>query len=147
MEKPNFCITREKHLDHMVKVVPFIVMGYALQCYFIMQMGPESFATDSLIFLGLCLGLMICSFITYDLKHTVEFHEEHLLVRFSVFGYEKKVFYHEIEKVDISEKGQTFATLSLSTKKGRFGFYFVDDADKIKAWIEEKRTPASSLAA
>lgn len=138
MSQTLWKLTREKHLDHMVKVVPFIVMGYAIQCYIIMQMGVDAFATDALIFLGGCLGLMIAGFIFYDLKHQVEFSETHFVVTW--LGRSVRVAYEDIESVSVSEEGQSFATVSLRCRGGRkCGFYFVDDADKMKKWLDEKR--------
>jgi hypothetical protein len=44
--------------------------------------------------------------------------------------------------------GQPFATIHFTTVSGKkFGFYFVDDADKIKAWIEQKQIPEMQSAA
>lgn len=144
----KFCITREKHLDHMVKVVPIIVVGYAIQCYFIVSMGPVQFAVDSLMFLGGCLGMMIAGFITYDLKHKVEFFDDHLEIHFGLFNYQSSLTYHDIKSVSVSEKEQSFATLTVLSRNGKkFGFYFIDDADKIKQWLEEKRSPELGLAA
>lgn len=54
---------------------------------------------------------MFAGFATYDLTHMVTFEEP-------------------------------FATTHFTTESGKkFGFYFVVDADKIKAWIEQKQIP------
>ena len=141
MIKSEFKISREKHLDHMVKVVPFIVTAYAIQCYFIMQMGPVGFAVNGLLFLGACLAAMIIAFITYDLTHVVTFHEHALSVSVSWLGYEQLIHYHDILKIEVSDPGQSFSTLKLVTKdRKKYEFYFIDDADKIKAWLEQKNT-------
>ena len=144
----SFRITREKHLDHMVKVVPVIVLGYALQCYMIMKLGPGNFAQNSLLFLGLCLVAMIAGFITYDLKHKVEFKDRELVFYFAPFHNHITLSYHEIVSVELSEAGQSFATLTLLTSSGKkYRFYFVDEADKIKSWLDDKKSPSSQLAA
>lgn len=144
----EFAVTREKHLDHMVRVVPFIVTAYAIQCYFILQMGAVDFAVDGLFFLGACLISMICCFITYDLTHVVNFHEEHLTISVKWLRYEKIVSYHDLIQVEVSDPGQSFSTLKLQVRSGKkFGFYFIDDADKIKSWLEKKRSPELQAAA
>ena len=145
----EMAVTREKHLDHMVRVVPFIVCAYAVQCWVILQMGPVDFAVDGLFFLGGMLVLMITGFITYDLTHVVKLQENDIILKIGWLNYNKTIAYQDIEKVEVSESGQTFATVTLSLKNGkRFGFYFVDEADKIKAWLEEKRTvPEQKTAA
>ncbi len=148
MQKHEFCLTREKHLDHMVKVVPFIVCAYAIQCYFIMKFGPEGFAVNGLFFLGACLIQMIAGFATYDLTHMVTFEENKLTVSINWLKYERTYHYKELTKIEVSEMGQPFATIHFTTESGKkFGFYFVDDADKIKAWIEQKQIPEMQSAA
>jgi hypothetical protein len=138
MQTPKV-ITREKHLDHMVKVVPFIVAAYGLQCYIIMQMSTLSFSSNGLLFMGLCLVLMIGAFITYDLKHKVALYEDHIDASINIFNYRKQIFYQDISTVQVSEKNQTFASLIIKTHQGKkITFHFVDDADKIKQWLDQK---------
>ena len=56
-------------------------------------------------------NLMFAGFATYDLTHMVTFEKP-------------------------------FATTHFTTGSGKkIGFYFVVDADKIKAWIEQKQIP------
>jgi hypothetical protein len=148
MTTPEFCISREKHLDHMVRVVPFIVTAYAIQCYFILQMDSQEFGVNGLFVLGGMLIAMISAFITYDLTHAVIFHEHSLTISINWLGYKKEIFYQDIISVEITEPGQSFSTLQLKMKSGKkFGFYFIDEADKIKQWIEQKRTPEMQVAA
>lgn len=148
MTNSEFYITREKHLDHMVRVVPFIVCAYAIQCYFITRIGTVDFATDGLFFLGGCLVTMIAGFITYDLTHVVKFEEETFSVSVKWLNYKKTYLYTDIASVEISEAGQSFATLTLTTSTGKkMGFYFIDEPDKLKAWLEKKRMPELQAAA
>ena len=61
MSDPTFNITREKHLDHLVKVVPLIVLGYGVQSYLLMQMkGP--FGSTTLFVLGAMMIFWIWCF-------------------------------------------------------------------------------------
>lgn len=132
-----FKITREKHLDHMVKVVPFIVGCYAIQCYVILHVGPSELAKISLSILGGFLAMMIAGFVTYDLKHEVEVFEDHLKISF--LQSTKTIYFSEISSMTINEPGQSFATLTLKTRKEAHRLCFIDDAEKIKSWIEERR--------
>lgn len=148
MTETGFCVTREKHMDHMVKVVPFIVCAYALQCYFFMKLGPVNFALDGLYFLGGCLASMIMGFITYDLTHVVKFGEDSFSISVNWLNYEKCYAYKDLIAIEVSEVGQPFGTLTLTTQNGKkFGIYFVDAPDKIKAWLEQKRMPELQKAA
>lgn len=148
MTNSEFFITREKHLDHMVRVVPFIVCAYAIQCYFINRIASIDFAVDGLFFLGGCLVAMIAGFITYDLTHVVKLEEETFSVSVKWLNYKKTYNYLDITLVEISEAGQNFATLTLTTNTGKkLGFYFIDEPDKLKAWLEKKRLPELQAAA
>lgn len=130
-------ITREKHLDHMVKVVPFIVFCYAIQCFAIYKMSPTEFSTVSLSILGGTLALMIAGFISYDLKHQVELREHELEISF--FGSKTIISYEDIWSMSVGDPGQSFSSLKLLTKKGKFTFYFIDHAEKVKSLIEERQ--------
>jgi hypothetical protein len=134
----TFTMTREKHLDHMVRVVPFIVFCYAVQCFVIMRVSPGSFSTISLSILGGFLALMIAGFITYDVKHQVTLDEHSLNIRF--LGSEKTISFDEIWLIEINEPGQTFSNISLQSAQGKVTIYFIDDSEKVKEWIETHQT-------
>jgi len=133
----SFHITREKHLDHMVRVVPFIVFCYAIQCFAIMKVSPGEFSSISLSILGGFLACMISAFITYDLKHQVSFSENFMEIKF--LSNHKMIRYEDIWAVEIKDPGQSFSTLTLLTKDGKLSFFFVDDSEKIKKFIESKK--------
>lgn len=141
-------ITREKHLDHMVRVVPLIVFAYAIQCYFISSMSPIEYATDGLLFLGACLGMMIAAFVTYDLTHVVKLAEDSLVIEVKWLNIKNEISFVEIKEVVVSQPGESFSGLKLILKSGRkVNFYFIDDADKIKAWIEKPNQTEEKKAA
>lgn len=141
-------ISREKHLDHMIKVVPFIVLGYALQCYVILQIGAKSFAVDSLIFLGFGLCSMIAGFITYDLHHKGVLHDTYLELSFPLLSYQKKILFDDIAKINIGDPEQNFSNITFHLKNGKkLRLFFVDDAAGIKKWIEEHQYSEQQLAA
>ena len=130
-------MSREKHLDHMVRVVPFIVFCYAIQCFVILKISPTEFFSVSLSILGGFLAFMITGFITYDLKHQAIFYEQEFHLTF--FSMKETVSYDDITLIEIRDPGESFSTLIFHTKNGKKSFYFVDDAEKIKNWIESKR--------
>lgn len=141
-------ISREKHLDHMIKVVPFIVLGYALQCYVILQVGAKSFAVDSLMFLGLGLCSMIAAFIAHDLHHKGVLYESHIEISFSLFGYEKKILFEDILNIETGDPDQNFSNVTFHLKNGnKISIFFVDDATGIKKWIEDHQNTFQQLAA
>jgi hypothetical protein len=137
-------LSREKHLDHMVRVVPFIVFCYAIQSYVIYQISPTPFSQVSLSVLGGFLACMIAGFITYDVKHQVVFFEDHLHVKFLMFS--KRISYNDITEINVKDPGETFSNLTLRTPRGKMTFYFIDDAEKLKEWIEVRNGITSKAA-
>lgn len=144
-EVKTFHLTRERHLDHMVRVVPFIVFCYAIQCYAITKLGPSEISTLSVMVLGGFLALMILGFITYDLRHQVFFDEHALHSQFLTFKH--TIRYEDILCVEVSEPKQSFASLTIKTKSGKQTYFFIDEADKVKEWLEAKKVTEMDLAA
>ncbi len=137
-------ITREKHLDHMVRIVPLIVMGYAIQCYIISGMETPIGST-SLIVLGGLLCMMIAGFVTYDIKHQVVLSDQGLEISF--FHWKRSIPYSQVYTVTNSSPETHFSTITILCEKKKLRFYFVDDAAKFCKTIEEKRFPKQEKAA
>ncbi|MFY7993744.1 MAG: hypothetical protein ACOVP4_10665 [Bacteriovoracaceae bacterium] len=140
-------MTREKHLDHMVKVTPLIFLGYGLQCYFLMGMNTEGHLTKHLIALGVALASMIALFLIHDVYHQVSFFDDHLESGWRFFGKKRTINYNEISKIDISEADQKFASLILRLQNNKkIVFYFVDAPEELKTWIESQKESSSPLS-
>ncbi len=137
-------LSREKHLDHMVRVVPFIVLCYLIQSYVVFRINPGEFTSTSLMVLGGLLATMIAGFVIYDLKHKVEIRECDLSISF--FGHKKEILFSEISSLEIAEPGQSFSHLIVKVQNKKYTFYFIDNAEKIKCWIEERNTSFEKAA-
>lgn len=137
-------ITREKHLDHLVRVVPLIVLFYAIQSYVIMKIDGGPFSSTSLTVLGGLLALMISGFIFYDIKHQVVLKEDSLEIHF--LG-KKTIFYHDILDCLVHDPDESFSNVKIKTTHGTFTFFFVDEAEKIKAKIDSYKNEVHSEAA
>jgi hypothetical protein len=145
MTAPLLSVTREKHLDHLVRVIPFIVMLYAVQSYVLTRMAPGGFSHDHIVFLGVALCTAIGGFIFYNLKHRVDFFEAHLEISF--LGYKRRLLYSQIAAIHVPEEAESFATITFVTAgKKRFNIYFVDEVHKLKQWVEEKQTAFAQAA-
>lgn len=140
MTKFPACITREKHLDHMVKIVPFIAMVYLMQCYFFTKLNLEMMGQDAMLLMGICMAGMIVAILTYNLKHKVFFYHDYLEIEF--LSFKQKINYSEITSIKVPEEDLNFSTLTLTLKsKDSYHIYFVDEAKKIKSWLEEQKAP------
>ncbi len=139
-----FILTREKHLDHMVKVVPFIALMFGIQSYILTKIHAGMGGAAVFVLAGFLIA-MITAFVTYDVKHRVAFLNDHLEMGF--LGLSKKISYSDIISVHISESNQAFASVILRTSNSKHTFFFVDDADGIKAFIESHKQTEFKAAA
>lgn len=145
MAKPLLIITREKHLDHLVRVIPFIVLLYAIQSYMLIRLAPAGFTSEHVVFLGAGLFCTISAFIIYNLKHRTEFFEHHLIISF--MGHERSIAYHDLVEVMVQPGEDTFSTLTLVEKSGKkYRIFLVDDAAKIKQWLESQKASLAQAA-
>lgn len=141
MNNPNFTITREKHLDHLVKVVPFIVLAYAIHSYILLQMrGP--FGAEMLMLMAGLLVMMIGGLVTYDVKHRVVLHYDRIEISF--LGMTQIIPFSEIITVVVFRPEDNFSTVFIMGRQQKARLYFVDDAEKIKKWVEEHRHQQST---
>lgn len=137
-------IGREKHLDHMVKVVPFIVTCYGIQCFVILRSGSNEIGTVGMVILGVLLAMMVMSFVAYDLFHKVMCYEDHLIENF--LWKSRKINYQDISDIQVKNPKDAFSSLAITTSRKKITFYFVDDAEKVKEWIEKKKSPEAILS-
>lgn len=143
-------ITREKHLDHMVKVTPLIFLGFGLQSYILLSMNYSGSIIQHLLGLAFALASMITFFMIHDVYHQVHFYSDHFESGLSFMGTKKSISYNDIQSITVSEKDQRFATLTIHTRQmKKISFYFVDAPEEIKVWIENHKefAPAFSAAA
>lgn len=131
MEKTPYKVTREHHLDHMVRMVPIIVLGFAIQCYVLYQ-NPH-FIGWTMPALAFGLITMITAFVSYDIKHHVTLMETGIEVNFII---QTHITYEEIVKVETSHEDGTFGTLTIHCVQGKkHKFFFVDNVTKVQEMI------------
>jgi hypothetical protein len=136
MNENFLTITREKHLDHLVRVVPFIVLAYGIQCYLLTHLNAP-LGPNTLLILGFAISLMVTGFITYDVRQKTILHENFLSATF--LGRKKIISFKDIELVAISEETDSFGFVTIHYADKKFNLYFVDEPQKIKRWIESRR--------
>jgi hypothetical protein len=124
--------TREKHLDHMVKVVPLLFLGFAIQAYFLSSMNT-ALGSNAIIFLGFALSSMIGLFVCHDLKHQVTIFEDRLEIQF--FFYKKNIPLSSIDQVFITHPEESFSNLVIFQGNKKTRIFFVDEAEKIHSLL------------
>jgi hypothetical protein len=130
--KITLTVTREKHLDHMVRVVPLIVMFYGIQYYMVWQM-KLAFASNHFLVLGFFLVSMIAGFIAYDRYHKIDCYEDRLEIKW--FFIQHTILYKDVLAVEVPEEEKSFGTVKLLTARGTHTFFFVDQTKLIKEII------------
>ena len=131
MEKSPYKLTREHHLDHMVRMVPIIVLGFAIQCYVLYQ--NPNFIGWTMPALAFGLILMITAFVSYDMKHTVYLTDSGIVVSFIK---DSHIHYEDIVKIDTHHEDGTFGTITIHCTQGKkHTFFFIDNVNKVKDMI------------
>ena len=137
MEKAIARISRENHLSHLTKTLPFISIVFVIQCLLIKHFSPTINLGDYALYLASGLVLFVVSMVYYDNNHHVIIYPDHLLVYFGLMGTNRKVYYNDIEKVVGPEQECHFSTIVLKLKdKEHMSFYFVDYPMQVKALID-----------
>ncbi len=122
----------------MVRMMPILVLMYAIQCFLTVSMELFGPVSNFIFSLGGCLVFMVAGFYFYNLKHKVDCYEDHLEIHF--FG-SKTLMYQDIFMVEVDgNEDDHFATLIITCKDLRqVKFYLIDDAFKMKDWLQAKR--------
>lgn len=132
-------ITREKHLDHLVRVVPLLCLAYGIQSFMMMsyaQGGP----TGALVFLlGVSLALSVVALVTYDHRHHVAWDAQSFEVRAPWSFSTTTVAREKIQSIDVIGGPEEFQTVHVKLHDRRsFTFYFTDNGLDFKASMEKQ---------
>lgn len=130
-------LTREKHLNHLVRVVPLLALAYGIQGYMMMSWAEEGPTGLLVLSLGFSLAISVMCMVGYDQRHQVSFNGEGFQVKAPwLFGKHHKTWdmVKEIEIIGTEDEFQT-VTVKLH-KKGSYTFYFVDNGYELKKQFE-----------
>ena len=135
-QSPIGKLERKNHLNHLTKVVPFIVLLFAIQCFLIYHFmgGVEIFNTVSIIGIGIIS--LICSLLYYDYNHHIILYQDHLHIYFSLALTNREIGYDEIENISVGEEGTSFSSVYLNLIDGeKVTLHFIDYPDHVKDFI------------
>ena len=133
-------ISREKHLQYMVKLVPYLVGAIAVQSYLYFQFFPRDLAQDITIFLTIGVALILAFFMAHNHFHQVEFKENFLEIRIKPLKYQEEILYRNIISYEITPTRHGFATVKLVTKDGKaIQIFYMDDAERFVHGIKKKQ--------
>lgn len=142
-------LTREKHLNHLVRVVPLLTLAYGIQGYLMMHWSEGAEATGVMVLaLGFSLALSVMGMVTYDQRHQVQWGAEGFEVKAPWLLKNFLCSWQEVEDVLIVGEKDEFQTVVVKLK-GRIGrtFYFVDNGHEFKVQFEMSREAVVAKAA
>lgn len=133
-------ITREKHLQYMVRLVPYLIAAIALQGYLYFHFFPQSLAHDITIFLSIGVALILGSFCAHDHFHQVTIRENYLEIAVRPLKYQEEILYRNITAYEIVPTKHGFSSVKLFLKDGNaVKIYYVDDAERFINIIKKKQ--------
>lgn len=140
MKKVLAKIGRENHINHLITVMPLIVMVYAIQCYVMWKFSPELQIGDYAITMGIVLSSFISFMVFYDNNHHVLIYEDKLHIYFGLTGTNRVIEFKDIETIIAPEEEVNFSNLIIKTKEDQKNhvFYFVDHPFHVKKLIEKQ---------
>lgn len=136
MEKKHQ-LTREKHLNHLVRVVPLLCLAYGIQSYMMMSFAKGGPTGTLVLLLGVSLALSVVALVTYDNHHVVTWDAAGFGLRAPwTFG-EKSFTRDDVATVDVIGEPEEFQTVIVQLKnRRRLRFYFVDNGHEFKQVME-----------
>jgi hypothetical protein len=137
-------IERNFHLEHLANVAPLIVFAYGIQCWLMMHFFEGHKLSTFAVPLAISLGLMIVSLVVYDSYYNLTLFDDHLEISFSPLGIKKEVSYADLKEIEVLDESASFSNIIFVTNDGHSKvLYFVDDANSIKEFIEERKAKTS----
>jgi hypothetical protein len=141
-------LTREKHLNHLTRVVPFLGFVYGIQSYLLMRMSQTQQTGWLVLALGICLAITVLLLVSYDIYTEIHFSAEGFFVK---TPWRKKpliVSQAFILKIEVIGKDDEFQTVQVYLRnKKKMEFYFVDNGQEFKDALTHKAHPYSQAKA
>jgi hypothetical protein len=130
-------ISREKHLRHMTRLMPYLMLAYAAQSYLYLKYVPEHIAVDVTIFVGVGIVLVTAGFALYNHFHQVSLHKHHLSSGLMVFGLKEEILYRNIQYLDIETSRHGYFNVTLYLRDGTIHkLFYLDDVSELNALIK-----------
>ena len=132
--------TREKHLDHLVRVVPLLCLAYGFQSFMMMSYASGGPTGTLVMLLGSSLAMSVLALVGYDLRHQVQWGEQGFSVKAPWSTHASSFQRSQIVEIEIIGAPEEFQTVVVKLQQGRsLTFYFVDNGHEFKADMEASR--------
>jgi hypothetical protein len=112
-------ITREAHLTYITKITPLLILGYILQSYLYLKIGPQELAQDVIAFVGGALILTILVFWLHDTHQKIRLHKNFVEITFPLLNYHEEFLIRDIQSIEVKQRVNSFGDLILTLKDDR----------------------------
>ena len=133
-------MTREKHLDYMVKMAPFLFLAVVAQIFIYAHFFEPILAKEISIFLSVGTSLILGAFYAHDHFHQVLLQPNYLEIQVKPFKYREEILYRNIVGYEITRHPKGFSNIKLMVKNGApIRLYYVDDGDEFIHTLKKKQ--------
>ncbi len=137
MSMTKHVLTREKHLNHLVRVVPLLCLAYGIQSYMMMSYAKGGPTGTLVLLLGVSLACSVMLLVGYDQHHRVSWDDESFSVSAPWRWGQQRVERSQISSIEVVGTEDEFQTVVVRThQRRRYTFYFVDNGHEFKAALE-----------
>lgn len=138
-------ITRNNHLQYMVRLTPCLILLYFLQILAYRHFASPALSQDLNIFLGVGLASIIALYYFYDHHHKITCRENYLETRFDILKMKEEVLYQNVVHIEVKKtRFSSYGKVTLHSKDGNIHhLHHVDSPELIKAYIEQKRSKSA----
>jgi hypothetical protein len=137
-------LTREKHIQYMVKLAPYLLVAVIIQGYLYFHFFPRNLAHDITVFLSIGVAFILAGFCAYDHFHQVILRENYLEIAVRPLKYQEEILYRNIQAYEIIPTRHGFSSVKLFLKDGHaVKIYYLDDAEKFIHIIKKKQSKVS----
>jgi hypothetical protein len=139
MEKQTH-LTHEKHLNHLVRVVPLLCLAYGMQSYMMMSFAKAGPTGTLILLLGVSLAMSVIALVTYDNHYNVSWVDDHFTVK-KPWSWKTETFKRqEVQSIEVIGEVDQFQTVVVKFQnKKRLTFYFVDNGHDFKKSMEHSQ--------
>ncbi|MFP5490094.1 MAG: hypothetical protein ACLGG0_01235 [Bacteriovoracia bacterium] len=133
-------LTHEKHLNHLVRVVPLLCLAYGMQSYMMMSFAKGGPTGTLVLLLGLSLAMSVMALVTYDNHYVVKWQEDLFFVKTPWSWKTQQFNRQDIQSIEVIGEVDEFQTVIVKLQnKKRLTFYFVDNGHDFKKSMESQQ--------
>ncbi len=127
MNKPLFVVTRTSHIEHLIRLLPFITLLFLGQCFLLRSLIQNVEIGNLCLMMGSILIMLVGLMYYYDVGHSVEVHQNHIVSDFPPFMERQIIQFKDIADIRVSDIEMDFSNVKIILHSGDvYSVFFVD---------------------